>query len=215
MKLFVHDLHGVLETGTEKGVRLITNEALSKLGYERRMTEEENLFLFGRKWFEYFAYLLPQENHERHMELQGECFRDSERKRKQIASVLEQTPHAYELLEAIAQSENSQIMISNTRPEGLVFYLTTLGYLRFFPHGFYFGADGHNNHSITKASILERFLKKNPFDDIIIIGDSPKDMELKNVAGGIAYHFTHPHLPRRECFADHYIDDLRAILKEL
>ena len=53
------------------------------------------------------------------------------------------------------------------------------------------------------------------FDDIIIIGDSEPDMLLKKVAGGITYLYRHPHTEVRRIVADHKIDDLRSVLKEL
>jgi len=74
MKLFVWDFHGVLESGTENTVFEISNQVLEDFGYRERFTRQENHDLFGRKWYEYYEYLLPAQNHERHMSLQQASF---------------------------------------------------------------------------------------------------------------------------------------------
>ena len=61
-KLFVWDYHGTLEKGNDEVVLAYTNMALEEMGYERRLTREENLKLYGILWYKYFEYLLPDES---------------------------------------------------------------------------------------------------------------------------------------------------------
>jgi hypothetical protein len=49
MKLFVWDFHGVLEKGNDGAVVEITNIALQRFGYSRRMTIQEGEFLSGKR----------------------------------------------------------------------------------------------------------------------------------------------------------------------
>ena len=66
MKLFVWDFHGTLEKDNEGAVFKISNKVLENLGYKERLTKEDNFMLYGRKWSDYFAYLLPKEPEKTH-----------------------------------------------------------------------------------------------------------------------------------------------------
>ncbi|NGX27937.1 MAG: hypothetical protein K940chlam1_00109 [Candidatus Anoxychlamydiales bacterium] len=73
MKLFVWDFHGVLEKGNDVAVIEITSSVLKKIGFKRFLTLREAKLLTGKKWYEYFAYLLPDEPLKIHLDLQVEC----------------------------------------------------------------------------------------------------------------------------------------------
>ena len=73
MKLFIWDFHGTLEKGNERGVIALSNEALKRRGYTERFSEDHIQKLYGRKWHEYFAFLLPHEIPATHLSLQQDC----------------------------------------------------------------------------------------------------------------------------------------------
>ena len=107
MKLFVWDFHGVLEKNNEKAVFEITNLALKKNGFLRKMTPEENIDLCGKKWFQYFEYLLPQETHDIHVKLQSACIEIQKNDPQMISKHIKTNDYAPEILEAISKKASS------------------------------------------------------------------------------------------------------------
>jgi len=73
-KLFVWDFHGTLEKGNENASRAITNNVLAKFGHKVRLSKHDAIKLYGKKWYEYYEYLLPNEPHEVHLTLQANSF---------------------------------------------------------------------------------------------------------------------------------------------
>lgn len=64
--------------------------------------------------------------------------------------------------------------------------------------------------------VLTDYLRgSDEYEQIVIIGDSPSDMRLKRVAGGVTYLYAHPDFAFRNCEADHRIRDLRKVLEHL
>ena len=167
----------------------------------------------GLKWFEYFKYLLPEESHESHLKLQERCFYISETKSDIILDYIKPNDYAHQVLSKIMK-QHKQILISNTASSHLKIFLNSVEMEKYFPKGFSFGIGAHTNNK-TKIRCLEKFLENKEFENIIIIGDSKSDMNLKYVAGGISYLYAHPEKPFRACDADYKINDLREILKEI
>lgn len=224
MKLFIWDYHGTLEQGNEKAVTEISNLALYQLGYFQRLTDEACSKLYGEKWPAYFKYLLPDEYRARHSELTETALNISLENPEIIKKHIQPTLHAHYVLEEIAQS-HQQIVISNTHPESLNFFLEVINVAHFFPEGYAFAAGGQSNQGRTKQDYLRDFVAGKKFDDIITIGDSPKDMELVTVArevagvNGVAYQYSHPGWNFKEGKLEGYtinqIRDLREVLKEI
>ena len=210
--MFVWDFHGVLEQNTELATLEISNSVLEKQGYVERFTKDDIIKLYGKKWFEFFEYLLPYEPRETHLRLQSLCFTN------QDWSIIEKhiiaTPNAGLVLEAISK-KHQQIVISNTQPESITRFLTSVSLEQYFDTSSAIAVNAHNNLGMTKADALREFITDKNFDDFIFIGDSPGDMELKKVFGGVTYLFVHPHLKHKNCEADYRITDLREVLKEL
>src|SRR5580704_10819726 len=123
MKLFVWDFHGVLEVGTEDTVYEISNQVLADFGYAERFSKKQNHDLFGRKWFEYYEYLLPDQPHDRHLALQQASFDMSDSRPDLMAKHVRPNVHATDVLSAIAQT-HQQIIISNTKPSSLGLFIT-------------------------------------------------------------------------------------------
>ena len=212
MKLFVWDFHGVLEKGSEWAVRDISNQILEQFGYAQRFSEADTHRLYGIKWFEYFKDLLPAEPHERHLELQEACFERSNSNPELTARYIQPNDHAHEVLESIAEV-HFQILISNSPPEALKMFLDLVDM------GEYFAGNAfpvhQKNGDITKHQLLEDFLKDTAFNEIVVIGDSPSDIRLVSVRGGVSYLYAHPGKLFRECAADYRINDLRDVLQEI
>ena len=214
MKLFVWDLHGTLEKGNERAVIDISNSVLERHGYAERFSYADNPQLYGRKWYEYFAWLFDKPDHDRDLVLQDACFTLSESSPEMQCRWIRPTPHAPAVLGEI-KSRHRQVLISNTRAEALKVFIDTLAYGDFFSSGNAFAVDGHAERpASSKADVLADYLRDagRGFEQIIIIGDSPSDMRLKKVAGGVTYLFAHPDVEFRECESDHRIRDLRTVL---
>lgn len=219
MKLFVWDFHGVLECGNDGAVLEISNTVLKNNGYSREMTMAEAMFLSGRRWHEYFTYLLPDVDDETHFKLQLECFEISQKYPELTSKHIRLTDHADYVLNQIDLSHHCQILISNSVPTALDRFVEFVNIERYFPSSHRFGADTHVKKQLTKKDCLHQFLQtKEPFESIISIGDSPGDMALidhEGVTQGISYLYTHPDKTHRDAKSHYKIQDLRAVLQEL
>ncbi|MBA3957936.1 MAG: HAD hydrolase-like protein [Parachlamydiaceae bacterium] len=218
MKLFVWDFHGVLEKGNDLAVVEITNQVLATHGITRRMTSEESFALSGKRWHEYFAFLLPDSTLEQQKILQDACIALSHANPEIVRRYITVNDHAVDVLESISQSEHEQIVISNTQPHSLDLFLKMVNLERYFPISHRFGANSHAQNFLTKRCCLSSFLKdRKTFDHLISIGDSPGDIELASIhPQGKAYLYRHPGQIHREVTHPHQkISSLRVIMEEL
>lgn len=217
MKLFVWDFHGVLEKGNDHAVQEITNSVLQQSGYSRSMTLQEGESLSGKRWHEYFAFLLPGLDQEEYFKLQSLCVEMSLKQPEIITKHIQINDHAHDVLQAIAQSGLMQILISNTQQKMLNVFVSIVGIESYFPLTHRFGVDAHTQQSISKKHILEHFLKEKDFPKgIVSIGDSPGDMALiHGRSNGIGYLYSHTGRSHREVDSHYKISDLRAVLKEI
>lgn len=215
MKLFVWDLHGTLEQGNEDAVVEISNMALEQLGYHQRFTQAHGRELYGQKWFEYFAFLLPDEPQEKHLELQKLSFKLSDGSAHIMAKHMQPATNALSVLAAIAAT-HQQILISNTIPTTIPLFLKALGMDSYFDKQNAFAVNNHQKEiTRTKQDVLAEYLQGKAFDDIIVIGDSDSDMEVAEYAGGKGYLYAHAHLPFRSEKGYARINDLAEVLTEL
>lgn len=214
MKLFVWDFHGVLEKGMEGAVLEISNIALSDFGYAQRFTEEDITRLYGRRWFEYFEFLLPQVTRGKCLELQRFCFELSTSNPRIVARHIQPNNHVHAVLSSIAL-KHDQILISNTSSKGLEFQLECIRVTPYFPKRKVFGINIHQNPMKTKKDVLSEYLEGKEFDDVVVISDTPDDMNLVSIAGGTFYLYSHPDKPLREYVTGHTVHDLRELLREL
>lgn len=217
-KLFVWDFHGVLEKGNENAVLEITNTILEKHQFQRRMSVEEGEFLYGRKWFEYFSYLLPETSKEEQIRLQQACFETSMNNTHIIAKHIQLNDYADEVLQQIERKGHQQILISNTDPKSLDFFIKSVGLEKYFFSGRSFAVDAHRREFATKTECLKTFMqdRQSP-DKMISIGDSPGDMELTQAhPQAVGYLYSHPGRSHRHTVHRHEkIADLRSVLKEI
>lgn len=219
MKLFVWDFNGTLEKGTEKSVIKITNEVLKKFSYSRIMTAEECDLLWGKKWVDFFRFLLPSEPEEKLMELQQECFRLSDIQWQEFEHNIKPVPHAKDVLDAIAK-KHEQIVISNIRTTNIRNFLDAAGIGAYFPDGNAIAIDSHTYPNRTKASALKEFLEGKGFEKVVVIGDTPEDINMSSVIEdlgipAVSYLYAHPQKDFLDCDADYKIRDLREVLREV
>jgi phosphoglycolate phosphatase-like HAD superfamily hydrolase len=215
MKLFVWDFHGVLEKDNDLAVLDISNKVLEQAGYSERFSEEANREFYGLKWFQYFERLLPDLTNKQHMALQAACFDFAEKNLDILAKHIKPSDYSLEVLKAIHESDHDQIILSNTRPHDLLWFVDAVGIKGCFSKEKVIGVNAHQKHGVKKDA-LKHYLNSRSFNQIIIVGDSQSDMDLKEVAGGTTYYYNHPHInPDANIKADHVVNDLRSILQEL
>lgn len=215
MKLFVWDFHGVLEKDNEQAVIQISNRVLKNLGYKKRITKKDNLKLYGKKWYEYFEYLLPNEFHQKHLEIQQACLAYEQAHPDIVGASIKPNDHAQEVLGKIQKSPHDQILISNMSDVALEMFTNLIGITQYFPQKAFSCNTKSGQKVYTKHEKLGEYLKNKDFDEIIIIGDTPNDISLVEVAGGISYLYTHPHLKFQNCKPTYKTNDLREILREI
>lgn len=215
--LFVWDFHGVMEEGNEKAVVEISNMALENLDYSERFSYEVGESLYGKKWYEYFEYLLPNETHENHLELQDLCFEFSLNNPELISKHMSATPGLDSVLSEINNSKHDQVLISNTRNNALHYFISSVGADKYFEIGqTAFATDGHSKDSKnTKEDKLNNLLENKYYSKLIIIGDSPSDIALGELGDSVTFLFTHPYREHKECEADYKINDFKIILEQL
>ena len=215
MKLFIWDFHGVLEAGTENTVYEISNQVLTDFGYKEQFTLKENHDLFGRKWYEYFEYLLPHESHERHLTLQQASFEMSDSRPDLMAKHVRPNEQAHDVLGVIAK-KHRQIIISNTKPSSLNLFLDAAQMTDYFGPENAFAVDLHSRDtSRTKRHVLDAYLLGHPADSLITIGDSARDMELTKPPEGVRYLYARPDRQFKAAEAEYRIHDLRDITREI
>jgi phosphoglycolate phosphatase-like HAD superfamily hydrolase len=216
-KLFIWDFHGTLECGNDGIVKEITNNVLEKENFKRRISLQEAEMLSGKRWHEYFSFLLPELSMEQCLDLQAKCVAISQTNSSFIYNHIKPAPYAYEVLEAIANSHHVQIVLSNTQPRSLDVFLQAVKIEHFFPSSHRIGVDTHLQAKLTKKEWLLNFLKGKDFPaGIVSIGDSPGDVELANFhPAGVGYLYSHPGRPHRNANCRHKINDLRIVLQEL
>lgn len=219
-KLFVWDFHGTLEKGNERAAIEISNAVLAARGYKQTFTEQQAAELYGKKWYEYFEFLLPDEPHDTHVLLQQTAFEWPEAETI-VAKYMQPNDHVEQVLQAIKEAGHLQIVISNTSAYALPIFLRLAGVDKFFDKALAFAVMGHSREvKRTKAHVVADYLQQLEFKpEIVSIGDSEKDMLLAREFNGKGYWYKHPHQPVPEIVERESnivaISDLRQVLAEL
>jgi HAD superfamily hydrolase (TIGR01549 family) len=219
-KLFIWDFHGTLEKGNEHAALEISNAALAKHGFSQRFTYEHAISLYGKKWYEYFEFLLPDEPHETHIMLQQTSFEWPDAF-EVIAKHMKPNDHVPQVLEAIRRKGHQQVVISNTSTDALPKFLELARIDGFFNDNTAFAVMAHAREvKRSKIDVVNDYLARlDPKPEIIVIGDSEKDMLLAEQLGAKGYWYRHPHHPVPEIVRKDpnlvAINDLRGVLAEL
>ncbi len=220
MKLFVWDLHGTMEQGNEVAVIEVLNKVLENHGYPARFGAHHALELYGRKWHEYFAHILPDETPDTHVGLQAASFAyffsDNDDGINIMNKHVKPSNNLKTTLDAIMK-EHEQILISNTIPEGMRLFIHMLGLSKHFNETNAFPVDEHMSHVRgAKKDILANYLAVRPkYDDVIVIGDSESDMDLAEAFDARSYLYAHEGTPFRSKKGHYKINDLNDVLREL
>ncbi len=216
MKLFVWDLHGTLEQGNELAVIALSNQVLDSHGYAERFTPAHVDELYGKKWYEYFEYLLPHGTHEDHLALQAACFTLSDNSEQLIASYMKPSNGSRAALAAIAK-DHHQILISNTLPSSLDVFLPALKLEPYFVKNISaFAVNGHKKSAEnSKVAALENYLADKHYDQIIVIGDAGSDIELAEAFNATSYLYAHPGKPFRSDKGSYRTNNLADLVREI
>lgn len=214
MKLFVWDFHGVLEKNNDLALLEITNIILEKNNYKERIDRRLGKKLYGKRWYQYFEYLLPKESYATHIDLTHQCFIYNDSHPEISEKYMKESKYAKMVLNRIAK-KHDQILVSNTNTDTLLLYLKTVGLDKIFPENKIFGTDSHRSKSTkTKTEYLEEYVKKfGKFEDIIVIGDALEEMKMAAALRAKFYLYAHKGKNFRDCPCNNKIRDLRAIIK--
>jgi len=215
MKLFVWDFHGVLEKDNDLDVLYLSNIVLKDSGHSKQFSLSEANQLSGLKWYEYFEYLLPELSHEEHLRLQADCLDYQRKNRETVHKYLKPNDHADHVLKTIKEAGHDQLLISNTNLLDLAWFVERVGLRKYFNDDRLIGINAHQKKS-NKNDAFGDFLINKEYDQIITIGDSQKDLDLKLVRGGTAYYYMRPNRDHsRIDGADYKINSLKDVLKEI
>ncbi|MBD3354939.1 HAD hydrolase-like protein [Candidatus Woesearchaeota archaeon] len=213
--LFVWDFHGVLEKDNEFAVKEVVNNVLPIFGIDRKATVKECLDLYGKKWADYYRYFAPDKDEDTIHNMVEKAVEYSVGK-KVASKYIKPMDHAHAVLKQIEDAGHMNIIMSNSNPGALDYFLDSVDMSSIFRYKY--AADRHRKNSHEKNSKelwLNRFLeKKSDFQKIVVIDDSPAGIEMGRKLGAVTYHFnrydSHP-----KSGADYKISDLREILKEI
>lgn len=213
-QLYVFDFHGVLEKGTEKAVTIVSNMALKRLGYDFIISHEEIMKKYGHKWHDIFLQTVPKISYDEAYSLYKECLIVDELFPNIILENTKQNDNAKKVIETIIKNNDNYILISNTNPKALKTFLKAAELENYFNETNSFAVNQHDEEVIlTKENVLRNYLADKNYDKIIIIGDSPGDIELKKVCpkNSVTFLYTHPGLNFRDSDSDYKIRNLMEI----
>jgi len=217
-KLFVWDFHGTLEKGNENASQEITNEVLAKHGYKQRLSDQDSIKLYGKKWYQYYEYLLPDEPHQKHLALQADSF-EWPTAEAIVAKHMKPNDHAAEVVNAIRTKGHLQVLLSNTTEYALPIFVRLAGLSEYFDASNAFAIAAHSKDAIhTKVQVLEDFIQDHKLEhNLAVIGDSLSDMELAKREHAKGYYYRHPGLAIDKDLAPNVITihDLRDVLAEV
>jgi len=174
--LFVWDFHGVLEIGNEFAVQEVANRVLSEFGIERRATVEECRMMYGKKWADYYRFYNPDTSEETIHRMVEKAVEISVGE-KIALKYIKQTEYAQFVLDEIERRYHTNLLMSNSSEEAIMFFLEAVGLQDYFD--IVFAADARRNeyNMDSKAAFLENFLKKHPFDKVVVIDDMEEGIE--------------------------------------
>jgi len=216
MKLFVWDFHGVLEQDNDLALIEVTNIILKKNGFKAKIDLKIRNLLYGRRWYEYFEHILPDENYSTHMDLTCQSYIYNDTHPEVSTKYIKPANWAEKVLTQIQEKKHDQILISNTNTNSLNTYLNLVDLKKFFVDEKIFGTDSHRNkRPKTKFEYLQDYLIDKKFKEIIIIGDALEEWKMADKLRAKFYQYAHEGKNFRQCPICKRITDLRDILVEI
>ncbi|UCG95292.1 MAG: HAD hydrolase-like protein, partial [archaeon] len=181
--LFAWDLHGVLEKGNVHAVQNICNTVLKEFGKSRRISIEEVIELYGSSWYQYYRKLCPEAPESEIREMIEWDHRMGKIFTKKFMKPMD---HVLDVLKEIKETGNSNVVITNTRPENISRYLEDIGIIRFLD-GFIGVPKEKENENFCiiehKGKVLKDYAKKHGFSKVVMIGDKETDVKAGKIAG--------------------------------
>lgn len=218
MKLFVWDLHGTLEKGTEKACLEISNVVLKEQGWKETYSREEINLYYGRQWRNIFKEKIKGEEESYYERLEQRAFQIATENFSIVEKYIQRNDHVIEVLTAIKDKGHKQILLSNVTPENLEKFLDALELKTFFPEGNYF-ATGNEKGKNPKVTAFQRIIETyTELQDCIFIGDRIEDLEPVWITRGYTFLYSHPEKPFLQCsgmLPDEKITNLRKILEKI
>jgi len=206
--LFAWDFHGVLEKDNEHAVVERTNLTLKEFGYDLQLTLKDILPFYGMKWGDYYRHFIPGISDEKVMQMVDWGIKTS---KSSIEKFIKPNDFAAEVLDKINKKGHTNIVVSNTNPESIIFFTDAVKLTNYFEK--IIGLDKHlQPDSKSKSEAILEY-EQGKFDKIIVIGDHEKDIEEGKKAGAITYLYTKKDPNTIQIQADHIITDLREVLK--
>jgi phosphoglycolate phosphatase-like HAD superfamily hydrolase len=219
--LFAWDLHGVLEKGNIYAVQEICNTVLKEFGKSRRISIDEVIEWYGSSWYQYYRNLCPESPDEEIREMIEWDHRMGKGFTKKFMKPMD---HAPEVLKKIKKTGNSNVVITNTRPENISRYLEDIDIINFLDD--FIGVPkeketGDFSIVIHKGNALKDYAKERGFPKVVMIGDKETDVQAGKIAGAVTFRFINKDLLsdekindiKEETEADYVITDLREVLK--
>lgn len=219
--LFAWDLHGVLEKGNVYAVQEICNTVLKEFGKSRRISIEEVVEWYGISWYHYYRNLCPEALDR---EIREMIEWDHRMGKSATRKFMKPMDHSLEVLKKIKDSGNSNVVITNTRPENIRHYLEDIGIIRLLDD--FIGVPKEKEAGdfciVThKGEALKDYAEKHGFSKMVMIGDKETDVLAGKIAGAVTFRFINKDLLknkeieniRKESVADHVITDLRDVIK--
>jgi phosphoglycolate phosphatase-like HAD superfamily hydrolase len=216
MKLFVWDFHGVLERHNDLALLDITNIILKKNKFKVQINRCLGKKLYGKRWYQYFEFLLPQESYSTHINLTHQCYVYNDSHPEITEKYIKVAKYAKEVLEKISK-KHEMILVSNTNTNSLITYLKAINLNGFFPREKIFGTDSHRDKNTkTKKEYLEDYVRvnKGKFEKVIVIGDALEEMKMAESIRARFYLYAHRGKNFRDCPCENKITDLRDVLGE-
>jgi len=217
---FFWDFHGVLERDNVHAVVEYCNLVLEKFGVTERITLEQAVAWSGQSWYDYFKNIYPKGNDELWKSMVRSVMQHQDGNVDIIRKHIKPREHSSHVLDSVNKGGHHNIVLSNTNPNFIRTFTDMINLTPFFVD--IIGVDNHlesrkkEPSHIRKGQVLAEYLKKTPYEKIIMIGDQESDVLAGKLNGAITYRFIDPLLAGHGVTeADHVIHDLRDVLREL
>ncbi|NQV12093.1 HAD hydrolase-like protein [Candidatus Uhrbacteria bacterium] len=215
--LYAWDFHGTLERGTEFVLAAICNILCAEYGVDVKVDGKFIVDHPSFHWRALFDELADGALSEDQLqEMSTRAYSDEFFHLNSVHS--EPQPGAIDVLQGVVDNGDSNIVVSNSRPELIARYVSVVGLSDYFDA--ILGIESLDpgiaqKYDVTerKAAEIKEHLASHPgeFDRVVMIGDSHRDIEAGQQVGAITFMFGPLDTDRAGCEPDFWIDDLTKI----
>jgi phosphoglycolate phosphatase-like HAD superfamily hydrolase len=218
--LFAWDFHGTLEKDNVYAVYELCNLVLKEFGYEKQVSMKEVLDWQGLSWFDYFKLSVPSGSDKIWREMVNRVLSLQEKGWEIIKKYIKPRDFAREVLFEIKSKGHENILLTNSEQAHAEKFAAAVGISDLMDG--VIGVDTHRQTRINKeihnikGEVLRNFLSGKEYSKVVMIGDKESDVKAGKSCGAVTYLFSGPEVgSAKETTADHKINDLREVLKEL